>query len=112
MEYDVLEAVQDQPVTNYGVVGAWEPLSDPRILADARCRIVLHINWKAQALPVITGGLPSRKRAGGQPPGGTVDWNALPQPSLDKIRAVSPLAHIRAGDYNTPPDLPGPRHGR
>lgn len=34
-------------------------------------------------------------------PAGT-DWNALPQPSLEKIRAVSPMAHIRAGNYNTP----------
>lgn len=47
MEYDVLEAVQDKPIRNDGLVGAWEPLSDPRLLTDTRCRIVLHINWKA-----------------------------------------------------------------
>ena len=63
LQYDVLEAVQDAPVTNYGVVGAWEPLSDPRILTDPRCRIVLHINWKAQTLPVIINGLPNRTGA-------------------------------------------------
>jgi acetyl esterase/lipase len=100
MKYDVLEAVQDKPITSYGVVGAWEPLSDPRILTDARCRIVLHINWKAQTLPIITGGLPSRKRADLSSDG--KDWNALPQPSLEKIRAVSPMAHIQAGNYKTP----------
>jgi hypothetical protein len=43
-KYDVLEAIQDKPITNYGVVGAWEPLSDPRILTDPRCPVVLHIN--------------------------------------------------------------------
>lgn len=100
LQYDVLEAVQDEPITNYGLVGAWEPLSDPRILTDARCRIVLHINWKAQTLPVITGGLPSRKKASESPDGR--DWNALAQPSLEQIRAVSPMAHIQAGSYKTP----------
>ncbi|KAI1140804.1 BcPKS19, polyketide synthase [Hypoxylon sp. FL0543] len=99
-EYDVLEAVQDKPITNYGVVGAWEPLSDPRILTDPRCRIVLHINWKAQTLPVILGGLPSRRKSAEYPD--IKDWNALPQPSLDKIVAASPLAQIRQGNYQTP----------
>ncbi|KAI0442186.1 BcPKS19, polyketide synthase [Xylaria telfairii] len=99
-EYDVLEAIQEEPITNYGVVGAWEPLSDPRILTDPRCRIVLHINWKAQTLPVIVGGLPSRKKADRNSE--TRDWNNLPQPSLDKVTAVSPLAQIRRGNYRTP----------
>ncbi|TGJ87742.1 hypothetical protein E0Z10_g1069 [Xylaria hypoxylon] len=99
-EYDVLEAVRDEPISNYGVVGAWEPLSDPRILTDPRCRIVLHINWKAQTLPVIIGGLPSRKGASQNPD--IKDWNALPQPRLDQIVAVSPLAQIRRGNYRTP----------
>ncbi|KAI1127777.1 BcPKS19, polyketide synthase [Nemania abortiva] len=100
-EYDVLEAIQDEPITNYGVVGAWEPLSDPRILTDPRCRIVLHINWKAQTLPVIIGGLPSRRKADRESDDDK-DWNALPQPGLDKITAVSPLAQIRRGNYQTP----------
>jgi acetyl esterase/lipase len=99
-EYDLLEAVRDEPITNYGMVGAWEPLSDPRILTDPRCRIVLHINWKAQTLPVIIDGLPSRKRAGNDCD--TKDWNALPQPGIGKIMAVSPLAQIRQGNYRTP----------
>ncbi|KAI1115963.1 BcPKS19, polyketide synthase [Nemania sp. NC0429] len=101
-EYDVLEAIQDEPITNYGVVGAWEPLSDPRILTDPRCRIVLHINWKAQTLPVIIGGLPSRKKADAASDGEARDWNDLPQPGADAIAAVSPLAQIRRGNYNTP----------
>lgn len=100
MEYDVLEAVQDKPITNDGLVGAWRPLSDPRILTDTRCRIVLHINWKAQTLPIIPGELPSRKKANKF--SNEIDWHALPQPSLEKIRAVGHMAHIRAGNYKTP----------
>ncbi|ORY67214.1 uncharacterized protein BCR38DRAFT_509936 [Pseudomassariella vexata] len=101
IKYDVLEAVQDEPITNYGVLGAWEPLSDPHILTDPRCRIVLHINWKAQTLPVILGGLVSRKKAAAQS-SDVKDWNLLPQPTLDQIRAASPLAQIRQANYQTP----------
>lgn len=100
LEYDVLEAIQDEPITNYGIVGAWEPLSDPRILTDPRCRIVLHINWKAQTLPVIISGLTSRCKANAEDP--AKDWNSLPQPSLDEIKRVSPRAQITAGNYQTP----------
>ncbi|KAI2620676.1 beta-ketoacyl synthase domain-containing protein [Hypomontagnella submonticulosa] len=116
--YDVLDAVQDTPISNYGVVSSWEPLSDPRIMTDPRCRIVLHINWKAQTLPVILGGLPSRKKAAaaaavadsdnrrfkseGDTASGEKNWNALPQPSLDKIVAASPFAQICRGNYHTP----------
>ena len=100
-QYDVLEAVQEQPITNYSVIGAWEPLSDPRILTDPRCKIVLHINWKAQTLPVIIGGLVSRRRAATEE-AAEKDWGALPQPPIEKIRAVSGRHHIRAGTYRVP----------
>ncbi|KAJ5950631.1 uncharacterized protein N7479_009044 [Penicillium vulpinum] len=98
-KYDLLKAIQDEPITNYGVVGAWEPLSDPRIRTDLRCRIVLHINWKAQTLPIIIGGLPSKKNSAGV---NIRDWNTLPQPSLDEIVRVSPRAQILRGNYHTP----------
>ncbi len=96
----MLEAIQDKPITNYGVIGAWEPLSDPCLLADPRCRIVLHINWKAQILPVIIGGLLSKKEADAS--SGIKDWNALPHPSVDQIRAVSSRAQVRLGNYRVP----------
>ena len=100
-QYDVLEGIQEQPIANYEMVGAWEePLSDPRSHSDPRTKIVLHINWKAQTLPVILGGLPSRKEATAS--GSDLEWNALPQPSLDTIRAASPYAHIKQGSYNVP----------
>jgi acetyl esterase/lipase len=60
---------------------------------------VLHINWKAQTLPVITGGLPSRKKAAKL---GERDWMALPQPAVDKLIPISPLAQIVRGNYRTP----------
>lgn len=80
-------------------MGAWEPLSDPRLRTDPRCRIVLHINWKAQTLPIIVGGLPSKKQAEFSK---VLNWKDLPQPSLEKIVAVSPLAQIKSHNYRTP----------
>lgn len=106
LQYDVLEGVQEAPITNYDMVGAWEePIADPRSQNDARCRIVLHINWKAQTLPVILNGLPSRKKAtaGAAKAGaGADDWNSLSQPELSVIRAASPRTHIIQGTYNVP----------
>jgi len=81
------------------VIGEWEPLSDPRIRTDPRARIVLHINWKAQTLPIIIGGLLSKKKTAGS---NIQDWKALPQPGLDEIVPVSPLAQIVRGNYHTP----------
>lgn len=111
-QYDLLEGVRDEPITNYEMVGAWEePISDPRSQDDPRCRIVLHINWKAQTLPVIMNGLPSKRRAAAiaasssaatDPHAGEEEWGALPQPSLDTIRAHSPRAHILQGAYSVP----------
>ncbi|KAI0145488.1 beta-ketoacyl synthase domain-containing protein [Xylariaceae sp. FL1272] len=97
-QYDVLEGVRDEALSSYDMVGAWEePLVDPRSQHDARCRIVLHINWKAQTLPIILNGLPSRAKAG---PGKS--WDALPEPSLEVIRAASPRAQVRRGTYMVP----------
>ena len=52
-----------------------------------------------QTLPVITRGLPSKKKAAGSK---VSDWGALPQPGLDEIIPVSPLAQIVRGNYRTP----------
>ena len=60
---------------------------------------MLHINWKAQTLPVIIGGLLSKNRAtklDGR------DWKALPQPELEEVIRVSPLAQMVRGKYQTP----------
>ena len=97
-QYNLLEGVREAPITSYDMVGAWEePIADPRSQNDPRCRIVLHINWKAQTLPVIMNGLPSMKKADPN-----VDYTALPQPPLNVIMAHSPRAHVREGTYTVP----------
>lgn len=97
--YDLLEGVQDTAITSYNVdrkknaVGGWMSLSDPR------SRIVLHMNWTGQALPVLLNGLPSKKTIGTADP---KKWLKLPQPPREKVVAISPYAQIVRGNYNTP----------
>lgn len=98
-DYDILECVHDQPITAYNVVpttearatGGWMSLSDPR------SRLVLHMNWKGQALPTLLGGLPTKKAAPAD-----FDWRNRPQPDPAQVAAISPYAQIVAGTYKTP----------
>lgn len=57
------------------------------------------MNWKAQTLPVIIGGLPSKNKLTDS---NMSKWYHLPQPAQKEIVAVSPLAQIVRGNYHTP----------
>ncbi|KAL3458979.1 hypothetical protein BJX64DRAFT_291639 [Aspergillus heterothallicus] len=97
-DYDLLEGVNDQAITSYNVppskraTGGWMCPSDPR------SRIILHMNWRAQMLPVLYNGLPSKKSAGAT----QTQLSRLPQPSASQIATFSPLAHIVAGEIRSP----------
>lgn len=117
--YDLLEGVQpkavrpimkrfpivrvsDPPkISQYTAVSAWEPLTDSRLRTDPRCRIVLHMNWKAQTLPVLMSGL-QPKNVGDRHDSVSRDQTALPQPSPHEIICCSPLAQAKRGLYTTP----------
>lgn len=93
--YDPRESVQPQAITSYTVPGGaaqggWYATHDPR------SRLVLHMNWKGQCLPVLINGLPKIFE------GASKDWANQPQPELNRIKAVSPYAQIVAGNYNVP----------
>lgn len=125
--HDLLEAVEDEPVstphpktvqtltpesvspaqqiTSYNVapnkhaVGGWMSPSDPR------SRIILHMNWHAQALPILLNGLPSKRKLNLLQSTTAATPNAnhtLPQPTPAQIHPISPLAQIRKGAYSTP----------
>ncbi|RDW93187.1 non-reducing polyketide synthase spyA [Aspergillus mulundensis] len=104
--YDILEGVQDHPITAYnipaqkrvdGPAGGWMSLS------DARSRIALHMNWRGQALPVLLNGLPSKNKLSSENMEyDAQDWLSLPQPDLERVRAVSPYAQIKSGNYSVP----------
>ncbi|KAL3431737.1 hypothetical protein BDV09DRAFT_206463 [Aspergillus tetrazonus] len=107
MKYNLLEGVQDRPITAYNIpltsrsnskaggtpAGGWMAPDDPR------SRIVLHMNWKGQCLPVLLRGLPPSNSLS------PVDAEKLmsqPQPEIEEIQRVSPYAQIQRGVYRTP----------
>ncbi|KAJ9667475.1 hypothetical protein H2201_002344 [Coniosporium apollinis] len=98
--YDLLEGVGSQPITAYNIptgksnVGGWMNLEDPR------SRIVLHMNWKGQALPVLLNGLPSKAQL--QSPSKESTYYSLPIPSKEDIVSISPASQIRMGNYHVP----------
>ncbi|KAF2004767.1 ketoacyl-synt-domain-containing protein [Amniculicola lignicola CBS 123094] len=97
--YDLLEAVQEVPITGYNVdtrkraVGGWCSVADPR------SRIVLHMNWKGQTLPILLDGLPPKSRVSSEE---QESFLSLPQPATDRVVAISPCSQIRLGNYKTP----------
>lgn len=67
--------------------------------SDPRSRIVLHMNWKAQALPIWINGLPTKKAASNSQP---ESYATMPMPSTEQIVSISPYAQIQRGTYVTP----------
>ncbi|KAF3064674.1 Conidial yellow pigment biosynthesis polyketide synthase [Daldinia childiae] len=100
--YNLLDGVEDSPITAYNpptgsrAAGGWMAKN------DARSRIVLHMNWHGQTVPVLVHGLKKKKNAqqNGTP--------QLPTPTPSQVQAISPLAHIRNGSYRTPTFLVHP----
>lgn len=68
-------------------------------LKDDRARLILHMNWKAQSVPVLINGLPHKTKVA---PDDKTDWKCLPMPPVEKIRQCSPYWHILQGNYITP----------
>lgn len=97
--YDLLEGVRERPITAYNVsnstraVGGWMAPTDPR------SRIVLHMNWKGQFMPVLLRGLPAKSKVNADDAAKLLDQ---PQPSIEDVQSVSPYAQIKKGTYRTP----------
>jgi acetyl esterase/lipase len=81
----------NQPIVGYNIDPAKRALGGWMSLDDARSRIVLHMNWEGQGLPILINGLSKHYLS-----------DKLPTPSIQQIQTISPLAHIRAGRYVTP----------
>ncbi|KAL4783816.1 hypothetical protein BJX76DRAFT_357601 [Aspergillus varians] len=99
VKYSLLEGVQKCPITAYNVpssgqaVGGWMAPDDPR------SRIVLHMNWKGQCLPVLLRGLPTADAVAA---GAAQKLMNQTQPDVEEIQKVSPYAQIQKGVYRTP----------
>ncbi|KAL9079385.1 MAG: hypothetical protein Q9157_001731 [Trypethelium eluteriae] len=97
--YELLEGIQEKPITAYNVppqnaaIGGWCDMSDPR------SRLVLHMNCKGQALPILMDGLPPKSRTSEKE---ADRYLQLEQPPRDKIIEISPRSQIERGNYRTP----------
>lgn len=83
----------------------YAPVSEKRTMAlsltlkDDRAKIILHMCWNSQTVPVLVHGLPHKMSTAATE---NVDWKSLPPASVEQVQAISPLWHIRQGNYNTP----------
>lgn len=98
-DYDVLAGVFAAPIASYN--------PDPKLMAkggwmtpkDARSRLILHMNWRGQTLPVLFGGISSANTANSTTPAGPLH---LEQPRSEDIVRASPYAQIKRGAYKSP----------
>ena len=62
-------------------------------LEDKRWRFILHMNWKAQTLPLLLNGLPVKGKVAST--GRDVkSWSHMEMPDPERVRAISPYAQI------------------
>ena len=134
-DYDLDEGLADRPLVAYNPPPAARAAGGWMSPADARSRIVLHMNWRGKTVPVLVHGLKKRRPAarseeeeaegevalggnrdaGGETGGGDgrrrrddAPPPPPPAPTAAQVRAISPLAQIRVGTYRTPTFLVHP----
>ena len=72
-------------------------------LSDSRWRIILHMNWKAQMIPILINGLPSKaKLVSAASTTNHGSYKSLPMPNKEQIASINPYAQIQMGNYKTP----------
>ncbi|KAI9864364.1 MAG: Type I Iterative PKS [Trichoglossum hirsutum] len=97
-DYVLRDAVKDKPITGYNVPAARRAVDGWMSPSDPRSRIVLHMNWKGQTLPILLGGLSNESNITSS----SSSSQLLAQPSTDEIVPISPFAQIVRGNYRTP----------
>jgi len=98
--YNLIESVREKPFASYyPPLNKGAPGSFVMGLADERWRIILHMNWKAQMVPILVNGLPSKSKLGARD---AESFEKLPMPNEEQIAAISPYAQILKGNYRTP----------
>ncbi|KAJ5675962.1 hypothetical protein N7462_008859 [Penicillium macrosclerotiorum] len=99
VDYDLLEGVLEEPITSYFPESNLHAPAGAMVLSDPRWRFVLHMNWKCQTAPVLVNGLPTKRDVRQED---QKTYYSLPQPSSDRIEAISPFAQIINGTYRSP----------
>ncbi|KAI8633671.1 hypothetical protein F5Y19DRAFT_489120 [Xylariaceae sp. FL1651] len=87
------DGVRDTPIVSYNppqARGGWMNKE------DSRSRIALHMNWYGMTLPMLIHGLKNKSNRAKQGP------PSFAPVTREDIQAISPLAQVRKGSYNTP----------
>ncbi|KAF7943514.1 hypothetical protein EAE96_011437 [Botrytis aclada] len=102
--YDLLEGVQNTPITSYTPTTSTGASTQLFSLQDPRTRFILHMNWRAQALPILINGLPSlsTSQTTSSSSTSTTSYENLPMPSPSQIARISPYSQIISSHYKTP----------
>ncbi|KAL8724681.1 MAG: hypothetical protein Q9166_007815 [cf. Caloplaca sp. 2 TL-2023] len=100
--FDLLEGVRNSAITAYNPPASARALGGWMAPEDARSRLCLHMNWKGKALPILLNGLKPAQCSEGDSESNAKDPDGIPFPTKEQVAAVSPLAHIRGGSYQTP----------
>lgn len=97
--YSVIDGVFPAPITSYNVPSKMMAAAGWMAPKDPRSRVVLHMNWHGQTLPVLFKGLPSGSSVA---PQAAARFNYMEQPPRDDIVRASPYAQIVRGNYKSP----------
>jgi len=82
------------------------PASEKRTMAlsltlkDDRAKIILHMCWYSQTIPILVHGLPHKDSVAATTD--KKDWRYLPPASVEQVQGISPLWQIRQGNYKIP----------
>ncbi|ETS86538.1 hypothetical protein PFICI_00366 [Pestalotiopsis fici W106-1] len=98
-KYNVIEGVFPSPITAYNVPPTTGSAAGWIAPKDKRSRVVLHMNWYGQTLPVLFKGLPSASAVATHD---AAQFNHLEQPPVEDIVKASPYAQIIRGNYRSP----------
>ncbi|KAJ5598872.1 ketoacyl-synt-domain-containing protein [Penicillium hordei] len=97
--YNVIDGVYNAPITAYNIPSTTKAATGWMAPKDPRSRVLLHMNWHGQTLPVLFRGLP----AGPSVPQQVASaFNRLQQPPKEDVIQASPYAQILQGNYKSP----------
>lgn len=96
---DVLDCVEKSPILEYAPYSEKKTMALSLTLKDPRAKVILHTCWNSQTLPILVNGLPHKDAID---PNDTTDYRYPPAATEKQVQDISPLWHIRNGDYKTP----------
>ncbi|ORY16986.1 hypothetical protein BCR34DRAFT_556379 [Clohesyomyces aquaticus] len=93
---DLSDVIHDTPLAGYSIPASLRALGGWMTLDDPRSRLILHMNWEGQTVPILLNGL---KHSSFRDLKGTRKGS---KPTAKQIQSISPSAQIAAGRYRTP----------